>query len=331
MLKKPGTLRSEEILYVITPVFNPLRFHSRYRLHRQYVEHMSAFPNVRLVVVEAAYGDRKHEVTEEGNPLHIQLRTKHLYFMKESLIRIGVQHLPPHITKFAWIDGDVHFTNPHWVTETLHQLEHYAIVQLFQHAIDLGPEGNTAKYPTHVGVGYQWVHEGLRRLQSSYDCYERRDLKAGAVHYHPGLAWAMNLGAYDAIGGLIDWMLLGSQDNHMARCWLGCGSTLREEGLWRTVSEGLRRRLVNYEEVCERTLHRSVGYVAGTILHYWHGKTANRGYYHRNHILVKHAFDPDTDLILDRQGLYQINPAKPGLIRDVLKHFQARQEDSIDE
>jgi hypothetical protein len=57
-------------LHVISVVFNPLRFRSRYNLFRDFKRHVEA-SGATLWVVELAYGDRPFEVAECDNPRHL--------------------------------------------------------------------------------------------------------------------------------------------------------------------------------------------------------------------------------------------------------------------
>jgi hypothetical protein len=70
--------------------------------------------------------------------------------------------------------------------------------------------------------------------------------------------------------------------------------------------------------------------VNGTILHYWHGKKADRQYNTRWQYLIKHQYDPLADLYHDSMGLIALTPHKPKLRQDIARYFRERNEDSID-
>ena len=129
-IRNPAPI-SDDTLHVIGVVSNPVRYHSRYRLARDWMAHMEATPHVKLTMVEAAFGDRHHEVTE-GRPEHIRLRTKSEIWCKESMINIGIRSVIgryPTAKYFAWIDADIEFHDPNWALETIHQLQHFDVVQ----------------------------------------------------------------------------------------------------------------------------------------------------------------------------------------------------------
>lgn len=52
---------------------------------------------------------QRFEVTQSDNPQHFQIVAPSTMWMKENLINIGVQRLPSHIDRIAWIDTDVEF------------------------------------------------------------------------------------------------------------------------------------------------------------------------------------------------------------------------------
>ena len=74
----------------------------------------------------------------------------------------------------------------------------------------------------------------------------------------------------------------------------------------------------------------NVGYVAGTVLHHWHGKTKERGYDKRWRIMVEHQFDPVRDLLTDTQGMLRWSGANPELAAAIRQSLSGRNEDSID-
>jgi len=134
----PAILAFDDKLYVIAVVSNPVRYHSRYRLYRAFEKHV-ADAGAILLTVEMAFGGRPFEVTQAGNPLHVQLRSDFELWHKENLINIGISRLPVEAQYIAWIDADVTFARPDWAQETIQQLQHYAVVQMFSQSTDLGP------------------------------------------------------------------------------------------------------------------------------------------------------------------------------------------------
>lgn len=303
-------------LYVIAPIINPSRYQSRYRLYEEFEKYITDAGAV-LYTVEAAYGDRAFEVTDEANPRHIRLRTQHELWHKENLINIGVSRLPQDWKYVAWIDADVQFARNDIVPETIHQLQHFSVVQLFSHSTDLGPlhqplssfGGFMAQYVNHNGTSPP--------RQQQYGVW------------HPGYAWACRRDAWDHLGGLIDFGVVGSADRYMA-----CG-LVGEIG--QCLSPDVVRECPVYAAWCfnwqaraETYIKRNVGHVDGLLLHYFHGSKQDRGYHSREEIIWTNKFEPSTDIKRDWQGLWQLTDQKYQMRDQLRAYFRSRNEDGTE-
>lgn len=304
--------------YVITVVSNPARYSSRYHLYQQFKAHMESH-HAQLITVELAFGERPFEITEKDNITHLQLRSENELWHKENMINLGIQHLTqiyPDWKYVAWLDADIYFIRPDWIEETIQKLQHFHIVQMWQNAIDLGPNGEAIS--THHSFMSQYYH-GRPYAYSKAGKYSQQ--------WHPGYAWAASRQAIDMMGQLIDVAILGAGDNHMAHALVGM--------LDGTLAKGLHpnyiARLKTWQQQVEKYIRRDVGYVPGTILHSWHGRKADRRYHDRWKILTKHEYDPNKDVKRDAQGLYQL--VDHGDLRsiqlrdDIRKYFFGRNED----
>lgn len=300
--------------HVVAMVSNPIRFKSRYRLFEQWLAHMRAH-GVEPWICEVQHGERPFAVTEPDNRRHLRLRTGNELWHKENALCEIVARLPEDWRYVAWIDADVEFQRPDWLAETAQQLQNYRIVQMFQTAVDLGPTGEALA--THTGFAWSYVNDRPRR--SGY-----------YPHWHPGYAWACRREAWDAMGGMIDFAILGAGDNHMAYAWIGAVQESVDAGMATPYVDAL----LSYQEQCERWVRRDIGFVPGTILHHWHGKKKQRYYQSRWKILTETRFDPRRDLKEDYQGLFQL--ADHGDVRSIelrdriRKYFRSRMEDSTD-
>lgn len=296
-------------LDVVTVVSNPARYTSRYKLYKQFEKHVLD-SGARLTTVEAAFGDRAFEITEKDNLRHVQLRTSHEIWHKENMINLGIERLPDDWEYVAWIDADIMFARPDWVQETLHQLQHYAVVQMFAVALDLDP--NFVPFYTHQGFCYSY----LKKLATG-EAYE---------FWHPGYAWAARRDVIDGMGRLIDWSILGAADHHMATGLIGnilhsCHGKM---------GDAYSQSLLKWQYEADKYVKRNIGYVDGAILHYWHGKKKDRNYINRWDILVENKYDPTTDIKRDWQGLWQLTDRNVALRDGIRRYFRARNEDSID-
>lgn len=312
-------------LHVISVISNPMRFKSRYRLYREFDARMRD-AGVTHHTVELLFGDRPCEVTEPTLGNHLQVQSFEELWFKENLLNLGIASLPADWEYVAWIDADVSFANPNWAAETLHQLQHHMLVQLFSHAVDLGPRNEVLQ--TNAGFVYMYHQNGYNPPRGHGYTPAYGDPKRN-IFWHPGFAWAARREAIDHLGQLIDFAILGSADHHMAMALIGQAGRSIHKG----VSRAYRDQVLDWQDRAERHIQRDIGFVEGALWHYWHGKKADRKYVDRWQILVESQFDPRTDLKRDWQGLWQLRVEGPRQIRlrdRIRAYFRARNEDSID-
>lgn len=336
-------------LYVVTVVFNPIRYKSRWKHYERFAAHVKASGAI-LVTVEAAFGDRHHALdageTQYATPIHgaaptkatefhkarstephqyIRVRTDDEIWLKENLINVGISRLPADWQYVAWVDADVMFTRPNWVGETVQQLQHYKLVQMFSESQDVGPRYgslNTARSFMHCYT------KGVPRPAGPQPYYGQSG--KGPILWHPGFAWAARREAIDELGGLIDFAIMGAADNHMAHALIG----EVDDSVHPKMHPRYRARLREWQYRAERHIRRNVGYVSGLLVHYWHGRKVDRRYWDRWKVLVANGFNPDVDLKYDWQGLLQLvdrGTSRSITLRDdARRYFRARNEDSIE-
>lgn len=313
----PDLNGNNRVLYVVTCISNPVRYSARYELYKKFAQHVEDSGAV-LVTVEQAFGDRPHVVTEKNNPYHIQVRSFFELWHKENMMKLGIQALPDDWQYVAWVDADVMFSRPDWVNETIEQLQCYMFLQMFSFAQDLSPRYEVLK--THESFIHQWYHKS-----------ESFNPNGSYSNGHPGYAWAARREALDAVGGLIDWAILGAADRHMACSLIGHADQSLPKAVFPKMSEGYRYLLKEWERRAESRIKRDVGYMAGTIQHMYHGPKVKRGYASRWRILTDHQYNPLRDLYTATDGLYQLDDDNIKLRDAIRRYFRSRQEDSIDE
>ncbi len=317
-------------LDVCTMISNPVRYASRYRLFENF-KAQNDTPHVRHWTVEVAYGNRPFAVTDATNPRHLQIRTDNELWHKENALNLLFAHVlrqQPDAEYFAWVDADVTFVRPDWGYETIQQLQHYQVVQMFSHCVDLGP-----KYEP-VGAfknGFVWMYYNEPRPEAVPSAGRMRTAaghygytKAG--YWHPGFAWAARRSALDALGCLLDFCIVGSADWHMAACLIGEG----EKTISRQLHPAYKREVLAWQERASHHIRGNIGYVDGVLAHHWHGRKVDLHYTDRWRILVDHQYDPDADLKRDAQGLFQLTGRSAGLRDGIRTYFRSRNEDSID-
>jgi hypothetical protein len=240
----------------------------------------------------------------------------------------------------ACIDADFQFARADWAQETIQQLQHYQVVQMFSTVGYLNANHEMIRH--RLGYLQTWQNHrgGIKNAfaeanippipedgyyPSGNGAQPWQDVGA------PGAAWAYRREAWDKLGGLIDFGILGSGDYFMAAGLIG----LMDRVIPRNYSPGFKSQLLKWQAAAERHVRRNVGIVSGTVMHYWHGRLSERGYGSRERILTAYQFNPTHDLKRDSAGLYQLEDDHTERfihMRDKIRtYFRSRNEDGIEE
>jgi hypothetical protein len=243
---------------------------------------------------------------------------------------LGAQHaarLDPKLQHIAWIDADLRPMAParQWFEETWHELQHYQFVQMYEWIMNLDTESNPLNGPRPSFMGSYM--RGGAALATSANCQPGKYVEPGSFWLgSPGGAWAANIDAFNQVGSLIDFCILGSADWHMAQGLLG----ILEPGKAETWSPGYSKKLYDWQARALRWIKKDIGVVKGGITHDHHGPMQCRYYVSRKDILVRYQYDPNTDLKYDHQGLLQLETWDDRQInlRDAIRaYFRSRMED----
>ena len=156
----------------------------------------------------------------------------------------------------------------------------------------------------------------------------------GGIHtdgtfWHPGFAWAARREAIEALGGVMEFPILGSADHLMSLAFVGQSERINDLRL----SPEYLNSVKAWEVKALKHVNFDIGYVPGTIFHYFHGKKVNRGYNTRTGILVESQFNPYTDIKKDVAGVIHlvVEDERQRRLRDDLRaYFRARNEDGQD-
>lgn len=315
---KNHNLRHDNTLHVVGVIQNPVRYHSRYRLFKQWANELVHTPNVKLHVVEAVHRDRHPECAPCGDEYtYTAIHTDSEIWLKENLINIGIKHNLPKDWKYvAWVDCDVSFRNPLWAQESLHQLQHYQIIQPWSDAVDLCFDGGVHKHFRSFGY---FRAKDIHQAATASNPY-------GHPYGHTGFAWACTRYFYENVEKLIDFAILGSGDAHMAYACIGRVQETINGHMQQGYKNACQRWQVRAVEACASL----VGYTPGRIEHHFHGPKTQRQYANRWQILVKFKFDPLKDLRYDHHGVLHLK-GKPGLEHAIMRYNRERIEDSIEQ
>jgi hypothetical protein len=334
-----------EPLYVVTTLFNPLRWKSRWKHFERFAQHVIDSGAV-LYTIEVAFGEREPATdyaAQHGSRAFTDfredmiqanrwwcVRTDQEIWYKENAINRMVSRLPDSWKYVAWVDADVHWLSPKWVGETIQQLQHYKFLQMFSYAHDLNPQYEImGQRPSFMRAYMDGTLEKLRGKDYGYYYYGKKGLGAWS-----GLAWAARREAWDEVGGLLDCCVTGAADWYMAWALVS-----KEPGdVLRVIPKGshpnFTQRILDWEMLCIRNIRRDVGVMSGSIAHMFHGRKADRKYVDRSKLLATWQFDPIKDLRYDWQGLIQLNDDGSRRfieIRDEIRKWARERNEDINE
>jgi hypothetical protein len=340
-----------EDLWIVTTYYNPAGYRTKRANYERFAAPLRA-AGIPLVTAECAYGAEPFELA--AGPHVIQMRGRDVMWLKERLINLAISRLPPHVTKVAWLDADILFTNPEWAPATSALLDQWALVQ------------------PHDRVGRmargQLTFTG--RSRRSFACQlEHRPESAqlsSAAHGQPGIAWAARRDLVEK-HGLYDAAIIDGGDELFAHAACGGLNSRCVRGIAcarlshrpRLVDKGLNRLLripwprwlaewylartqaapvaapnepffahyLQWAQPVAAEVQGRIGWAPGMALHLWHGDSVDRQYSSRNAILKRHSFDPASDLRLNAAGLWEWASAKPDMHREVRAYFASRRED----
>lgn len=309
-------------LDIVTVVANPIRWESRIRLARAAILDWLKEPNVRVTLVESAYGGRDHELADLAAIPRINfvpVRNYSLVWNKESLMNIGISRLPADAKYIGTFDADIHFRKPGWAGEIIHALHLHPVAQPWSTAYDLGP--NDEHIQAHTSFA-RLFSEGKPVVSSGGKFWT---FDGGPYQYsHPGYAWAWTRDILDRIGGLFDLGGMGSADHHMALAMVGAV----EKSIPGGTHPNYLAALKVWESRALTHINKNVGYVPGTIEHEFHGSKAARGYLNRWDMFIRHGFDPINDLKRNTFGVLEWAGNKPELEREWHLYLKSRAEDA---
>lgn len=271
---------------------------------RRFLRHME-WLGVPVYGHEVAHSSNSVFITQGlPNWKHTVVGDECVLFQKEAIINHVVKTLPKHITKVAWVDADVEFSNKDVFRISSSMLDTMNVVQLFNYAVwtdMLGKEITRRKSCVLTGMNHKWLG-------------------------HPGFAWAAKRDLFTKFGGLYSKTPVGHGDtvfacaatgdhmiDHKSHYPYGVGpnTTLHDE--WRAV----------VTDWCSRR----TGVVTGECWHMWHGDMANRKYAQRSDVL--RDFDHGLHVEINKEGLLEWTQWAPERMRNFVKdYFFSRNEDT---
>ena len=280
----------ESEVAIITTHFN----HAGYKsLHSHYAKWRATITHPVICYEAVAEGQ---EPTIEGS-IVVPIGPDNILWLKESLINLAISRLPIHCRYVAWLDHDLIFTNPSWLSDGVEMLQDgYDAVQLFDHVTHLDRDGTYIR--TRLGAA--------RHLDSE--------------NTSPGGAWIAKRSFYQSVGGLYGRSVTGGGD----AVWFS-GLTGRRRGFEQNQSDAM---LVAVNDYYARFSNAKVGYLPGKVTHLWHGDIENRQYASRDVSMQSLKLDPYVHVEIVTDGLLAWTPEAPEEMRASIRdYFTGRKED----
>ena len=304
-----------EKLHVLAVISNPANFSSRIQLFDNFKKYIEKESNVILYTAELIYPGQEYKITDKSNPHHLQLLGEDEIWSKENMINLLEKKLPRDWKYLAWIDADVIFSRVDWVDETIKQLKHNDIVQMFSECRDLDQNYCTIPNAVQKGVVHQFYNNP--KFSLSDGIYGKRT-------GHTGYAWACTREAWHQMEGLIDFSIIGSADYQMACAWLGDPMASTYGGAYS------KDYCLAISDWGERVVNFKIGYVDGLCLHNYHGKKQDRGYNWRWKILVEGNYSPKEHIHKNEHGIITFNKDHQNyeyFKNSLIRYFRSRNED----
>lgn len=308
-------------LWALTTYFNPIRYSSRLTNFRLFRRALAAVP---LVTVELGY-HRHFDLTADEADILIQVTGTDVLWQKERLLNLALRHVPRQVEYIAWLDCDVLLERSDWPLAALDVLRTRDLVQLFSDLHDL-PQAAMPPSPAEPSnvTGHSIAH-----LVSS-GAITVADLDPSVTFPRSrytawGLAWAARRSVLER-HGFYDALVVGSGDRAFA-----CAAYGRHDNPIAITKMNARQRAdyLHWAEPFHHDVRGNVGCVDGKLFHLWHGDFQHRRYRERHETFSTYAFDPTTDLVVNRSGAYEWADHRRDLAEFCRAYFMSRREDGV--
>ena len=246
--------------------------------------------------------------------IKILANKNNILWQKERAFNIAIEGLSDKYDKVLWVDTDILFLNENVMTELEDKLDQYDMVQPFDRVYEYEYSERSLNQKTHTSTNRCLNTYGYAKTLLEYTKTNK------IISSHPafGLAWGINLSIMPN-NCFYDKHILGSND--LLQIQSVTLDVLNKHFIGKYNNE-LVRSWINYCKKMPQKTKYDIGYCSGDLEHLYHGETTDRGYSTREKILHKHNFNPETDIRISRNGLYEI--LNKEMQSDILKYFENR-------
>lgn len=313
--KLPGTF------WGITTFFNPAGYKNKYQNYKIFRK-QSKKQGLNLCAVELAFGKKPFELNKKDAEILIQIRgnNKNLMWQKERMMNIALENLPKNCDKVAWLDCDIIFKNNNWIKETSELLEEYCILQPFETCVWM-PKNKTDVDVKKIPWGL--ITNGKANSRAK-NISEEKDKKPKSYEKlgHVGFAWAGRKEIFDKIK-FYDATIIGGGDLFMSDAFYD----EKRGSNYKPIPKKTMEHYLKWRKEALKLVKGSVFYTKGDLLHLWHGERKDRNYFSRHFFLKEAKFNPEKDIKIGKNKLFEWSSKKPKLHQDIKKYFFIRNEE----
>jgi len=317
ILRQEAKYNDSEIWGVVS-YFNPVQYKNKkknFDIFRRGIKNQG----LPILSIELAFYDRSFELTQKDGEIVVYVRSNSIMWQKERLYNIAINHLPEHCRFVVFLDADIIFQNPDWVSQTVSLLDQYPVVQPFQYNYQLGKNEDYSSLTDNKLALYKGPKIRRSSLYSLKEFYTNDNINT----YGAGLSWAFRRDFLNKIGGWYDRSIIGGVDTLLSFSLLG----LVNQNYIKKSRPYLGNDCLTWSEKVYKHAGRNFHYTSGNLLDLWHGDTKNRFYIYRHKILHSLKFDPQKDLMINKDQCWEWNTSNQRLIKWTKNYFYARNEE----
>jgi len=304
----------------ITCYFDPTGHRVRLRNYREFRRRLQ----VPLVAVELSFNG-VFDLKPGDADILIQISGGSILWQKERLLNLALQALPGTCDTVAWLDCDVIMTRPDWPKEARRLLDHNALVQPFERLYHLprGYDGEIAEV-RQFQIPFQSIAYRLAKGTLLPETF-RIPGSSQRLKYAPGMAWAAKRATLQE-HGFYDAFIIGGGDKAMVSA--ACGRFGDYAGAT-NMSPPAREHYHCWAEPFYRAVRGQIAYVEGDLFHMWHGDLVNRRYSDKYALFAQFAFDPYSDIALNKERVWCWSSNKPEMHEFARAHFERAEMPAI--
>jgi hypothetical protein len=312
--------QAESPIWAITAYFNPVGYQRRLWNYRVFRERLS----LPLMTIEFGWKGA-FDLSSDDADLLIRLEGPDVLWQRERLLNVALASVPVEATKLVWLDCDVLFEDADWINHLDVALDEYPCVQAYSEVVRL-PKQTRPQWQPEFGElqGRPALCSLISRRHDLQSVCRDLPRSPGRVFPGPtGFGWAFRKELM-LRHGFYDVGVLGGGDISFISALAGCYDIATRYHSMTTAAE---QHYLRWAQPFHQEVGQRVRCLPARLYHLWHGDVNHRGYQTRYHDFERFDFDPEADLALADNGVWQWGSAKPELHEFVRDYFAARRED----